>query len=285
MKYRLRHRTAYRYAAPVELAAHLLHLQPRDFACQRVLSTALLSVPEPVRRTEGIDSFGNSVSRLFIEESHEYFEVTAEALVEVEFPPPPIAEATLPWEQVAAAAVGDPVAEFAFASPMVPILDEARDYAASSFPPGCPVLEGLLELNGRIRREFAFRPGVTGIATPVEELFRRREGVCQDFSHLMIASLRALGLPARYVSGYIRTHPAPGTTGLRGADQSHAWVAAWLGAAHGWIDLDPTNDLVVHDEHVVLAWGRDFSDVSPLSGVILGGGRHSLTVAVELAPG
>ena len=285
MKYRLRHRTAYRYAAPVELATHLLHLQPRDFACQRVLSAALFSAPEPVRRTEGIDSFGNRVSRLFIEESHDFFEVTSEALVEVEFPLPPPVDETPPWEAVAAAAAQGLVAEFTFASPMVPIVQEARDYAALSFPSGRPVLAGLIELNGRIRRDFAFRPGVTSIATPVEEVFRRREGVCQDFSHLMIAGLRALGLPARYVSGYIRTHPAPGTTGLRGADQSHAWVAAWLGEALGWIDLDPTNDLVVRDEHVVLAWGREFSDVSPLSGVILGGGRHSLSVAVELAPG
>jgi transglutaminase-like putative cysteine protease len=284
MKYRLRHRTSYHYATPVDLAAHLLHLRPREFAHQHVVETVLHSAPRPIRESEAIDHFGNRVSRIFIEQGHTGFEVTAEALVEVEFPPPPAAEDTPPWESVVAAAQAGEAAEFTFASPMVPMLAEARDYAAESFPPGRPVLEGLLELNGRIRRDFAFRPGATTIWTPVEQLFRRREGVCQDFSHLMIAALRALGLPARYVSGYIRTYPAPGTTGLRGADQSHAWVAAWQGAEHGWIDLDPTNDLVVHDEHVVLAWGRDFGDVSPVRGVILGGGRHSLAVSVELAP-
>ena len=284
MKYRMRHVTRYHYATPVDLAAHVVHLRPRDFAHQRVVGTALMSLPLPVRETESIDHFGNRVSRLFLDQPHTGLEVTAEAVVDVEYPLPPPADATPPWEDVAAAARTGEAAEFTFASPMVPMLEEARDYVAEFFPPGRPVLVGLLELTQRIRRDFAFRPGVTSIWTPVAELFRRREGVCQDFSHLMIAGLRALGLPARYVSGYIRTYPAPGTTGLRGADQSHAWVGAWLGPEHGWIDLDPTNNLVVRDEHVVLGWGRDFGDVSPVRGVILGGGRHSLSVSVELTP-
>jgi transglutaminase-like putative cysteine protease len=146
------------------------------------------------------------------------------------------------------------------------------------------VLAGLLELNGRIRRDFAFRPGVTGVATPVSQVLAQRAGVCQDFTHLMITGLRGLGLPARYVSGYIRTHPGPGSTALRGADQSHAWVGCWLGPADGWVDLDPTNDLVAGEEHVVLGWGRDFADVSPLRGIILGGGEHRLDVSVDLTP-
>jgi transglutaminase-like putative cysteine protease len=284
MKYQVRHRTTYRYGTPVEMAAHLLHLRPRDFAFQRVVAAEVVSVPAAIRESEGIDHFGNRVRRIFIDERHARFEVTAEALVEVEFPLPPAPAVTLPWEEVVVASRAGEAVEFTFASPLVPILAAAREYAAPSFPPGQKVLAGLLDLTSRIRREFAFRPGVTTVSTPVEELLQRREGVCQDFSHLMIAALRSLGLPGRYVSGYIRTHPAPGTTGLRGADQSHAWVAAWQGPAHGWIDLDPTNDLVVRDEHVVLAWGRDFGDVSPVRGVILGGGRHSLAVAVELAP-
>ncbi|MBX9699088.1 MAG: transglutaminase family protein, partial [Acetobacteraceae bacterium] len=135
-----------------------------------------------------------------------------------------------------------------------------------------------------ITRDFAFRPGVTGIATPVEEVLARRQGVCQDFTHLMIAALRGLGLPARYLSGYLRTRPPAGQARRRGADQSHAWVGAWLGPAAGWVGLDPTNALVVRDEHVVLGWGRDFGDVSPLRGVVLGGGAHALTVAVDLEP-
>jgi len=284
MKYRMRHVTRYHYATPVDLAAHVVHLRPRDFAHQHVVGTALMSLPLPVRETESIDHFGNRVSRLFLDQPHTGLEVTAEALVDVEYPLPPPVEETPPWEAVAAAARRGEAAEFTFASPMVPMLAEARDYVIGSFGPGRPVLEGLLELNQRIRREFTFRAGVTSIWTPVVQLFRRREGVCQDFSHLMIAGLRAIGLPARYVSGYIRTYPAPGTTGLRGADQSHAWVSAWLGPKHGWIDLDPTNNLVVRDEHVVLGWGRDFGDVSPVRGVILGGARHSLSVSVELTP-
>ena len=167
---------------------------------------------------------------------------------------------------------------------MAPLDPEAGAYAAPSFPPGRPVLAGLRDLMGRIRREFAFRAGVTTIATPVAKVLQLRAGVCQDFTHLMIAGLRCLGLPARYVSGYIRTRPPPGAVRRRGADQSHAWVGAWLGPEHGWVDVDPTNNLIVSDEHVVLGWGRDFGDVSPVRGVILGGGRHSLTVAVDVEP-
>jgi transglutaminase-like putative cysteine protease len=182
---------------------------------------------------------------------------------------------------VAAAAGGD-AAEFAFGSPLAPADRAAGLDAAASFPPGRPVLAGLLDLTGRIRREFAFRPGATTVATAVPLVLAQRAGVCQDFAHVMIAGLRALGLPARYVSGYLRTRPPRGQPARRGADQSHAWVGAWLGPEQGWVDLDPTNDLVVQEEHVVLGWGRDFSDVSPLRGVILGGGTHSVTAAVEL---
>jgi transglutaminase-like putative cysteine protease len=143
-------------------------------------------------------------------------------------------------------------------------------------------LAALLDLNARIRRDFTFRSGVTTTSTPIAEVLRRREGVCQDFTHLMISVLRSFGLPARYVSGYIRTRPSRGKTQRLGADQSHAWVGAWLGPEHGWLDLDPTNGIVVQDEHVVLGWGRDFGDVTPLRGVILGGGEQVLSVEVEL---
>jgi len=168
---------------------------------------------------------------------------------------------------------------------MAPAEAGAGAYASVSFPPGRPILAGLLDFNARIRREFAFKAGVTTISTPVARVLAQRAGVCQDFSHLMISGLRALGLPARYVSGYLRTKPPPGQTARRGADQSHAWVGAWLGPEFGWVDLDPTNDLVVRDEHVVLAWGRDYGDISPVRGVILGGGHHTVSVAVDLEPG
>jgi transglutaminase-like putative cysteine protease len=203
----------------------------------------------------------------------------------VAFPSPPPAEATAPWNLLAASAPAAwDAAEFLQPSPMLPHSRGAGAFAATSFPPGRPVLAGLLDLNARIRRDFAFRAGTTGIATPVEEVLARRQGVCQDFTHVMVAGLRALGLPARYVSGYIRTRPPPGQARHRGADQSHAWVGAWLGPGAGWVDLDPTNALVVHDEHVVLGWGRDFADVSPARGVVLGGGAHALSVAVDLEP-
>jgi transglutaminase-like putative cysteine protease len=286
VKYRVRHTTAYTYRKPVDLASHMLHLSPRALPHQVIVDAALHSVPEPVRTTEAVDHFGNKVTWLFLDMPHAAFEVTLDAVVEVAFPKPPAPEETLPWETVAAAArAGGPAwqaSEFAFDSPMVPLDPAAGAYAARSFPPGRPVLAGVRDLTTRIRKEFAFRSGVTTISTPVSKVMQLRAGVCQDFTHVMISGLRSLGLPARYVSGYIRTKPPPGTVRRRGADQSHAWVGAWLGPEHGWVDFDPTNDLIVSDEHVVLGWGRDFGDVSPLRGVILGGGKHSLTVSVDL---
>ncbi len=289
MIYRLRHVTRYSYASPVDLATHVLHLTPRALPGQRVIAAGLRTRPEAARQTAGLDHFGNTVTRLFLEGAHAEFEVTAEAEVEVGFAPPPAADATLAWESVAATAAAGgeaawQAAEFRFPSAMAPADAAVGAYAAPSFWAGRPVLAGLLDLNARIRRDFTFRPGATDIATPVSRVLAARAGVCQDFSHLMIAGLRALGLPARYVSGYLRTRPPPGRKRRVGADASHAWVGCWLGPALGWVDLDPTNDLVVRDEHVVLGWGRDYRDVSPVRGVILGGGTHDLSVAVDLEP-
>lgn len=282
MIYRLRHVTTYAYGHPVDLAAHLLLLTPRALPRQSVARATLAITPTPTHVTEATDHFGNRATRVFIDRPHARFEVVAEALVEVLFPPPPPAATTLPWEAVAAAARGSGVAEFAVPSPLAPLVMAATGYAAASFPPGRAVLAGLLELMARIRTDFTYRPGVTGPDTKVAEVLETRTGVCQDYAHVMISGLRGLGLPARYVSGYVRTRPPPGGTARRGADQSHAWVEAWLGPAQGWVGLDPTNDVVVRDEHVVLAWGRDFGDVSPLRGVILGGGEHGLRVGVDL---
>lgn len=290
MIYRVRHTTRYAYGGTVNLAVHMLHLRPRPLDRQHVVSAGLAADPQPSRRREGVDHFGNGVTWLFLNRPHPGFEVTAEAVVDVRSPRLPAPGATPPWEGVRdLARLGGPAAweaaEFVFDSAMAPADPAAGAYAASSFPPGRPVLDGLAELNGRIFRDFRFRSGVTTIATPVREVMQRRQGVCQDFSHVMIAMLRALGLPARYVSGYIRTRPPPGQPRRIGSDVSHAWVGAWLGPDHGWVDLDPTNDLLVDDEHVVLAWGRDYADVSPTRGVILGGGgTHGLTVSVDLEP-
>ncbi len=289
MIYRVRHVTRYAYRSPVDLGTHVLHLRPRPLPWQKIVSAAIVADPPPSRRRDGLDHFGNLVTWLFVDLPHPGFEVTAEAVVNVRLPDPPPAEETPVWEAVAAAAraggaVAWRAAEFLFESPMAMASAEAAAYAAESFPPGRPILQGLLELNQRIYQDFTFRSGVTTLATPVSEIMERREGVCQDFTHLMLSALRGNGLPARYVSGYIRTRPPPGMTRRLGSDQSHAWVSCWTGPEHGWIDLDPTNGIVVRDEHVVLAWGRDYSDITPVRGMILGGGAHTLTVRVDLEP-
>ena len=287
MKYRVRHVTSYAYGKPVDLASHLLHLAPRPLPFQRVLDSAITVVPEPSLLHHGADHFGNRVAWVFLDQPHERFVVTMRAQVEVEFPTPP--EESIPWEAVVAAAKAGgalawEAAEFCFDSPMAAAHAGAGAYLAPSFSPGRPVKDALVEAMGRIRRDFAFKSGVTSVHTPVSKVLALRAGVCQDFSHLMIAGLRCLGLPARYVSGYIRTKPPPGSKPRIGADQSHAWVGAWLGPGAGWIDLDPTNDLVVHDEHVVLAWGRDYGDISPVRGILLGGGKHTVEAGVDLEP-
>jgi transglutaminase-like putative cysteine protease len=287
MKYRVCHTTTYKYGKSVDLAAHMLHLWPRALPQQLVNDVDLATTPAAARCSEGTDHFGNRVTWLFLDLPHAAFEVRLSASIDVAYPAPPAAGVTPAWESVAALVRAGgveawQVAEFAFASPMALADAAVGEYAAASFPAGRPVLAGLLDLTARIRRDFTFKAGVTTIATPVGQVLKQRAGVCQDFSHVMIAGLRALGLPARYVSGYIRTRPPPGRVARRGADQSHAWVGAWLGPAHGWIDLDPTNNLVVQEEHVVLGWGRDYGDVSPVRGVLLGGGSHKMSVSVDL---
>lgn len=289
MNYRIRHVTAYAYAETVDLASHMLHLTPRALPQQRVTAAWLTYSPQPGRATSGVDYFGNQVVRAYLDLPHDRFEVVVEARVAVEFPKPPSDEATPPWEQVAAVAraggsSGWQAAEFSFGSVMAPADAGAGRYAAESFPAGRPILAGLRDFTARIHRDFTFKAGVTTISTPVSRILAQRAGVCQDFTHLMLAGLRAIGLPARYVSGYLRTRPPSGQAPRRGADQSHAWVGAWMGPEHGWVDLDPTNNLIVYDEHVVLAWGRDYGDISPVRGVILGGGQHSVTVGVDLEP-
>lgn len=282
MIYRVRHVTDYTYESAVEMATHLLHLSPRPLARQRVLATSLVSDPAPTRRAEEPDHFGNPTAWLYLEDPHKRFVVTADSLVEVTAPPP-LPPETPPWEAIRGAALARPeVAEFLFPSPSLPPVEAARAFFALHFTPGRPVGEAVVEMIARFREGMAFRAGVTTVSTPVEEVLRRREGVCQDFAHLMITGLRMLGIPARYVSGYIRTRPPPGGVKRAGSDQSHAWVAAWLGAEAGWVEMDPTNSLFVTEEHVLLGWGRDFGDVSPLLGVILGGGRHTVHVGVDM---
>jgi transglutaminase-like putative cysteine protease len=289
---RVEHVTEYTYANRVELAGHLLHLRPRSLPWQDVRRFQLRADPEPDRVQWGTDHFGNPVAWLFLDRAHDSLRVSTEALVRVEPREPPVAQHTPAWEMIARMARQPAsirqVAEFSFGSERAPATirpdNPARAYTLPSFPPDRPVLEGLVDLMQRMGRDFRFDANVTTVSTPVERVLELRAGVCQDFAHLMIAGLRALGLPARYVSGYLRTLPPPGRAKLRGADASHAWVSAWLGPELGWIDLDPTNNVIVSDGHVWLGWGRDFADVSPIQGILLGGGRHTLHVAVDIEP-
>jgi transglutaminase-like putative cysteine protease len=290
MIYQVRHITTYDYSRKVELGSHLAHLLPRSSrSSQRVLTCQLRSDPPANFQRDECDHFGNRVTWLTIEQPHIRFNVEAVSRVDVASVSLPAEDETPEWSSLAELVrLGQDgawrAAEFTMPSPLLPSSGEAGAYARESFSPGTPILAGLRDLNRRIHRDFTFRTGVTTLRSTVGDVMRGRAGVCQDFTHLMIAGLRHLGLPARYMSGYIRTRPAPGADKRPGSDVSHAWVGAWLGTAHGWIGLDPTNDLVVTDQHVVLGWGRDYSDVSPLFGVILGGGRHTLKVSVDLAP-
>ncbi|MCC6470137.1 MAG: transglutaminase family protein [Alphaproteobacteria bacterium] len=289
-RYAVRHETRYAYGATVDLGLHLLRLTPLAVIGQRLLDYRLGIAPEPSRNVAFRDHFGNAVHHVAIEAGHDTFSVTLDADVDVARADPADLPEGEAWAQVAASIGADgfparpEVAEFAYNSPQAGREPASTAFAAQSFAPGRGIVAGLRDLTARIRREFAYVPGSTDISTPVARVMETRRGVCQDFAHLMIAGLRGLGLPARYASGYIRTYPPADAAGLRGADASHAWVSAWCGEALGWVDFDPTNDLVVRDEHIVVAYGRDFSDVTPLRGVILGGGTHSLDVAVTVRP-
>lgn len=289
MIYRVRHVTTYTYTKPVDLAAQLMHLRPPTTPWQTVVEEALHHKPDNGRLIDRVDHFGNRIAWLFFDTAHTEFEVVSESVVDVRAQPHPDPDATPPWESVRDAALaGGPgawrAAEFRFESPRVGLLPAARAYAVASFQPGRPIMSALVDLNDRMFRDFKFRAGVTTISTPIAHVLERREGVCQDFTHLMLSGLRGLGLPARYTSGYIRTRPPAGQERRRGADMSHAWVGGWLGSEHGWLGVDPTNGVLVGEEHVVLAVGRDFSDISPLRGMILGGGQHTLRVGVDLEP-
>jgi len=282
--FRVRHVTRYSYETPVDLASHLLHLCPRVTARQSVLRASLVVDPPPTGRRDGTDYFGNATTWLFHEEPHARFVVSAVADVAVVAAPPvPPGPA---WESVAVAVRTDPAcwaaAEFALPSPGLKPSSRAGAWIAASFPPGRPIGEAVMDVTRRIYADFRFRAGVTGLSTSVEQVLATRMGVCQDFTNLMIAGLRWLGIPARYVSGYIRTYPRDDAARLLGADQSHAWVAVWLGPACGWVEFDPTNGIPVSGEHVLLGHGRDYRDISPVRGMILGGGDSTMAVEVDL---
>jgi transglutaminase-like putative cysteine protease len=281
------HHTEYRYEAPVAQSWQLAHLRPRATARQRVLSHRLDVSPAPDALDERIDAFGNGVAAFAIHAAHDALDVIAESRVALAPPEPDGDAAAAPWDATAPArACGRlalELAPYVGPSPLVPRSRRALHYASRSFRRGVPFARALDDLAHRIHRDFAFDASATTVTTPLEQVFAERRGVCQDFAQLMIACLRGVGVPARYVSGYIVTTPPPGRPRLVGADASHAWVSAWC-PGRGWIDVDPTNDRRADQDFVTLGWGRDFSDVTPLRGVILGGGAQSLEAHVTVTP-
>jgi transglutaminase-like putative cysteine protease len=288
--YDVRHLTTYGYSRPVPFARCILRLLPRDDGGQTVRKSDLVVTPRPADRIDGICFFGNQMTTLTISKAHRELKVEMRARVEVNRPAPPFPGLTRHWEEVGGLALTstslapDSPTHHLYPSRLVPAVSEVVDYARRSFSPLRPVLEAACELMARIRTDFTYDPDATEVTTPLAEAFRQRHGVCQDFAHIMIAGLRGLGLPAAYVSGYIRTIPPPGQKRLEGSDASHAWVMLWCGPETGWIGLDPTNDLIVADDHIVTAFGRDYADVSPLDGVLIGPGSQKVGVAVDVIP-
>jgi transglutaminase-like putative cysteine protease len=289
MIYEVTHVTAYNYRDTVSLSHHVLRMSPRELAHQRCLSHAVEIDPQPAVTKSHFDYFDNAVTYATLEGAHRKLTVKSTSKVSVMLPALPPPAETPAWETVRDASRGLQIgpslaaSEFIFDSPFIKTRQEFADYARPSFPANRPILEAVLDLTRQIYHGFKFDTKATTISTPLEEVFKKRGGVCQDFAHVQIACLRSLGLPARYVSGYIETQPPPGRPRLAGADASHAWVAFYCHGI-GWIDVDPTNNILPTTRHITLAWGRDYSDVSPLRGVILGSGNHSLKVAVDVIP-
>ncbi|PTX91979.1 transglutaminase [Verrucomicrobia bacterium LW23] len=288
MKYSISHSTEYKYGDAVSVSHHSAHLTPREVPeRQRTLSASLKISPEPAVRLQRVDYYGNAFTVFIVQEPHDSLVVESRSTVEVLSKPVPDPAKTPAWEEVrdlCAVEVSEEmlaVSEFVYDSTFIKTSPELLEFATPSFPPGRTILAGAIDLTRRINKGFIFDPAATTVSTPLRTVLMSRRGVCQDFAHLQIGCLRALGLPARYVSGYIETMPPAGTTRLRGADASHAWVAVWCPGL-GWVDLDPTNNQLCGTQHVTVAWGRDFGDVSPLRGVTYGGGNSFLYVSVDV---
>jgi transglutaminase-like putative cysteine protease len=289
MNYTVRHTTTYSYKDPVALCQNQIHLTPRTTPYQSCANFRLEISPEPIVRRSWTDVFGNEVWSFSIEEPHQKLEVTGRSQVTVMPHDTPAPTMTPAWEDVrdeldqAASFDARLAAQFCFESSYIRYLQEALDYAAVSFMPERPILDAALDLTSRIYHDFKYVPASTAVTTTTSEVFKSRRGVCQDFAHLQITCLRSLGLAARYVSGYLMTDPPPGQQKLIGSDASHAWLSIYCPGT-GWIDLDPTNNVIPKIRHVTLAWGRDYGDVSPIQGVFTGGGKHEMHVAVDVLP-
>lgn len=289
MKYKVTHNTTFSYSETVPVCQNLVHLTPREGRRQTCRYHRLVIKPVPSYSSRRADYFGNPVQYFSIHEGHHRLSVTAVSKVSVTPAAWPRPDETPPWEDVVTKLAAQRTAhaletlQFTFDSPRVATSYELLEYARASFPPGRPVLAAAIDLTARIHADFTYDPSATVVTTPLDEVFRLKRGVCQDLAQLEIGCLRSLGLAARYVSGYLLTQPPPGRPRLLGVDASHAWLAVYGGAA-GWIDIDPTNNLLPSTEHITLSWGRDYSDVCPIEGVFVGGGQHAMDVAVSVVP-
>ncbi len=289
MKYNITHITEYYYSDPVPLCHNLVHLKPRETDRQTLLSHTLQISPNPLIRAERVDFFGNLATWFSVQEPHQRMRICSRSTVEVKHFDPPSGFWWPAWDEVTQILVRRrdrdvlDARQFVFDSPFTSTGRELSDYARSSFSPGRPLMDAVSELTQRIFKDFKFDKQATTIGTPVIEVLRHRHGVCQDFAHLQIACLRSLGLAARYVSGYLRTVSPAGQPRLIGTDASHAWVSVFF-PDFGWIDFDPTNGVIPSNGHITLGWARDYSDISPVKGVVVGGRRHSLSVSVDVEP-
>ena len=286
--YVVRHSTVYRYNQNVPESLHLMHLRPRDTPRQRVVEANLTVAPEPSAWIKRRDAFGNETDWVSLDDAHDTLTVSASALVEAS-PLPQSWGETEAWERVrerladpSDAAARDAVA-YLFDSPMIWFQSDVAAYAMKSFAPGRPILDAARDLMIRIQKDFRYDTGVTDVSTPVDKVFAIRAGVCQDLAHVGIAALRSIGLAARYVSGYLLTQPPPGKEKMLGSDASHAWFSVWCPPV-GWVDFDPTNAVLPSDQHITLAFGRDYSDVAPIAGIVFGGGDHVIEVGVDVIP-
>jgi len=289
MTYRIVHKTTYIYKQPVSFGSHVAYLTPRSKQHQACVKHELIVSPEPVEIRERKDYFGNSFAIFTVLERHHELQIEARSQVIADGVSTKWPEHSPPWEDAVRSLptdlsfAGSDAYQYVFESPRIPLSRDFAAYALPSFTPSRPLTDALLDFTRRIYKNFRFDSKATTVRSSPLDVLRLRRGVCQDFAHFQVACLRSLGLAARYVSGYIRTYPPPGKPRLIGADASHAWVSVYCPGV-GWLDVDPTNNLVPSDGHVTVAWGRDYGDVSPVRGVILGGSDHKLDVGVDMEP-
>jgi transglutaminase-like putative cysteine protease len=287
--YKLRHRTTYSYATSVKYARCVLRLTPRSSSTQTVLQTSITVSPTPSDRFERIGPFGERTESVVVDEPHRSLIIEAKSRVDVHAPTETLGTSES-WEAVRTRSLAtvslepDGPSGYLYPTARTPLVPAITDYSRASFRQGRAIVEATTDLMTRIHSDFVYDSEATDVSTPAAEAFRARRGVCQDFAHIMISGLRGLGLPAAYVSGYLRTLPPPGGVRLEGADATHAWVSVWCGQENGWIAFDPTNAIIVKNDHIVLAIGRDYSDVAPIDGIILAPGKQTLKVGVDVIP-